>query len=67
MTHEAEDWLRFQVATTKGLDKSTMEDRINDTLHNHEVITRIATDPIGNIGDWECVDEPWQYLAACHH
>ena len=67
MTHEAEDWLRFQVATTKGLDKSTMEDRINDTLHNHEVITRIATDPIGNIGDWEYVDEPWQYLAACHH
>ena len=67
MTHEAEDWLRFQVATTKGLDKSTMEDRINDTLHNHEVITRIATDPIGNIGEWEGVDEPWQYLAACHH
>ena len=67
MTPAAEGWLRFQVATTKGLDKSTMEDRINDTLQNHEVITRIATDPIGNIGDWECVDEPWQYLAACHH
>ena len=29
MTYEAEDWLRFQCATTYGLDKSTMVDRIH--------------------------------------
>ena len=66
MTYEAEDWLRFQVATTAGLDKETMQDRINWTSHNHALITRIATDPIGNLSDWEEIDEPWQFLAACH-
>jgi len=66
MTYEAEDWLRFQVATTAGKDKETMEDRINWTSHNHSLITRVATDPIGNLSDWEKIDEPWQFLAACH-
>ena len=66
MTYEAEDWLRFQVATTAGLDKETMKDRINWASHNHDLITRIATDPIGNLSDWEEIDEPWQFLAACH-
>ena len=66
MTYEAEDWLRFQVATTAGKDKETMEDRLNWTLHNHDLITRIATDPIGNLSDWEKIDEPFQFLAACH-
>ena len=28
MTHEAEQWLAFQVATTYGLDKATMSDRL---------------------------------------
>ena len=65
MTYEAEDWLRFQVATTAGLDKETMKDRLNWTLHNHALITRIATDPIGNLSDWENIDEPFQFLAAC--
>ena len=66
MTYEAEDWLRFQVATTAGLDKETMKDRLNWALHNHALIKRIATDPIGNLSDWEKIDEPWQFLAACH-
>jgi DNA-directed RNA polymerase len=43
-----------------------MKDRINWTSHNHDLITRIATDPIGNLSDWEEIDEPWQFLAACH-
>ena len=66
MTYEAEGWLRFQVATTAGKDKDTMKDREKWTLHNHALITRIATDPIGNLSDWEKIDEPWQFLAACH-
>jgi len=66
MTYEAEDWLRFQVATTAGLDKETIQDRINWTSHNHSLITRVATDPIGNLSDWEEIDEPWQFLAACN-
>ena len=66
MTHDAESWIRFQVATTYGLDKSTMEDRQDWVLHNHDLITKVATDPIGNLSDWESADEPWQFLASAH-
>ena len=34
-------------------------------MANLDIIKRVATDPINNIGDWETVDEPWQFLAAC--
>jgi DNA-directed RNA polymerase len=59
------DWLAFQVATTYGLDKATMQERLAWTLENHQLITIIATDPLGNLHEWEGVDEPWQFLAAC--
>ena len=62
---EDEKWLSFQVATTYGLDKATLADRHDWVTHNHALITRVATDPIGNIGDWEEVSEPWCFLAAC--
>ena len=65
MTHEAEQWLAFQVATTYGLDKATMSDRLAWVEANITFIKRVATDPIGNLSDWENVDEPWQFLAAC--
>lgn len=59
------DWLAFQVATTYGLDKAPMAERLAWTLENHELIRLIATDPIANLHNWEGVDEPWQFLAAC--
>ncbi len=59
------DWLAFQVATTYGLDKAPMAERLAWTLENHQLITIIAQDPIGNLHEWEGVDEPWQFLAAC--
>ena len=59
------DWLAFQVATTYGLDKAPMTERLAWTLENHELITLIATDPIANLHNWEGVEEPWQFLAAC--
>ena len=65
ITPEAEGWLAFQCATTYGLDKSTMDERLAWTHDNIPLITRVATDPIGNIGDWEAAEEPWQFLAAC--
>lgn len=65
MTPEAELWLAFQVATTYGLDKATMADRLDWTHNNHELITLIVSDPIRNIHEWENADEPWQFLAAC--
>jgi DNA-directed RNA polymerase len=62
---EAEDWLAFHVATQYGLDKSSIEERLEWTRNNHDQISRIALDPIGSLPEWEAADEPWQYLAAC--
>ena len=65
MTPEAEDWLAFQVATTYGLDKATMQDRLDWVKNNTHLISCVASDPILHIHDWEAADEPWQFLSAC--
>ena len=65
MDEEAERWLRFQVATCYGLDKETLNDRLAWTYENEWLIERVATDPIGNLPDWEGAEEPFQFLAAC--
>ena len=65
MTPEAEDWLAFQVATTYGLDKAPMQERLQWVKDNTTFIKRVATDPIGFLSEWEAADEPWQFLAAC--
>lgn len=62
---EANYWLAFQVATTFGLDKAPMSERQKWVANNWELIERIATDPIGNLHEWEVADEPWLFLAAC--
>ena len=64
MTDEAEQWLAFQVATTYGLDKAPMSERLKWAKNNHELFTIIATDPVSNLHLWEDVEEPWQFLAA---
>ena len=65
MDEEAERWIRFQVATTFGLDKETLDDRLSWTYRSEHEIELIATDPIDNLPLWEGVEEPWQFLAAC--
>lgn len=65
LTPEAEEWLSFSVATCYGLDKASMKDRLDWVSNNHDLISRVAVDPIGNLTDWEGVDEPWQFLSAC--
>ena len=65
MDDEAERWLRFQVATTYGLDKDTLDDRLHWTYENEDLIARVATDPIDNLHEWEVAEEPWQFAAAC--
>jgi len=61
----AVDWLKFHVATQYGLDKAPIKERILWVENNHTLIEKIATDPIGNLHEWEVADEPWQFLAAC--
>ncbi len=65
LTTKGIEWLAFQCATTYGLDKATWDERQDWVKNNIFTITRVATDPIDNIGDWESVEEPWQFLAAC--
>jgi DNA-directed RNA polymerase len=65
LTPESEDWLAFQVATTWGLDKSPMSERLAWVKANNTFIKRIVLDPIGCLPEWEVADEPWQFLAAC--
>ena len=65
MTPEAEDWLAFQVATTYGLDKAPIQERIQWALDNQDLIESIALDPLGYLHEWEVADEPWTFLAAC--
>ena len=42
-----------------------MAERLEWADNNHELISRVATDPLRHLCDWEKVDEPWQFLAAC--
>ena len=65
ITERGEYFLRFQIATTYGLDKDTYEDRQKWIDENLDLIKRVAVDPIENIGDWEVAEEPFQFLAAC--
>ena len=65
MNDKAEYWIRFHTATTYGLDKATEDDRIHWTYENEDLISRIATDPLGNIHEWEVAEEPFQFLASC--
>ncbi len=65
VTPEAEDWLAFQCATTYGLDKATMSERLDWTNDNVGLISKIALDPIDNLPEWEAAEEPFQFLASC--
>ena len=65
MNDKAEEWLAFQCATTYGLDKSSMQERLDWVKNNIPLITRVATEPINYLGDWEAAEEPWQFLASC--
>ena len=65
VTHDANKWLAFQVATTYGLDKDTWEKRQGWVKANHCLITRIARFPLESRPEWEVADEPWLFLAAC--
>ena len=58
------EWLAFQVATTYGLDKAPMKERLTWTFHNHKLLQAIVADPIGMLPKWEDVDEPWCFLAS---
>ena len=56
--------MSFQVATTYGLDKAPLRERIQWATDNKDFISLVASDPTGTINEWSCVEEPWCFLAA---
>lgn len=60
-----EYWLAFQVATTYGLDKATMADRVAWTRENTDLISTIAENPLDTFSEWRKAEEPWCFLASC--
>ena len=65
LTPEAEDWLAFQVATTYGYDKATIQERLDWVRDNQQLIENVGKDPVRFLPEWEAADEPWQFMAAC--
>ena len=65
VTPEAEEWLAFQVATTYGKDKDTIEERLRWVEQNCTLISAVAQDPYSTLSEWENAEEPWQFLSAC--
>jgi DNA-directed RNA polymerase len=59
------EWLAFQVATTWGLGKETLQERQDWVNASLELIKGVARDPMSTISTWQGADEPWQFLAAC--
>ena len=57
-------WLAFHVATTYGLDKAPMDERIDWVNKNHDFLSLVANDPEGTISEWSSVEEPWCFIAA---
>lgn len=65
ITHKhAADWLAIHGANCYGVDKVTMEERIEWTETNRDNILASAQDPLG-FQWWTCADKPWQFLCFC--
>jgi len=61
-----EYWLAFHCATTHGLDKESLMDRVAWTRANTDHITKVATNPIDNRDLWITAEEPWTHLQSCY-
>lgn len=62
---DAPQWLAIHIANCYGLDKASMEERVQWVNDSEEVLIAIATDPIGNFEMWREADSPFCFLASC--
>jgi DNA-directed RNA polymerase len=65
LTESGVKWLKIQIANCAGYDKSSYAERVQFVDDNIDLITAVATDPVGNLAQWQYTSEPWQFLAAC--
>ncbi|ADD21661.1 DNA-dependent RNA polymerase [Caulobacter phage Cd1] len=63
-TVEAERWFCIHGANKFGFDKASLDDRVQWTKTNHNIIMACAEDPISN-EFWQEADTPLQFLAWC--
>lgn len=63
-TPEASRWLAIHVANCFGVDKCSMDERVEWVEQHTEQILEAATDPF-EYRWWEEADKPFQFLAAC--
>ena len=57
-------WLKVHVSNTWGFDKASLEERLEWTENNENLIQRVGIDPLGS-REWMEADNPWQFLRAC--
>ena len=63
-TPEQARWLAIHGANCFGVDKVSMEERVDWVDENEEKILAVATDPLEHRW-WEDADKPFQFLAWC--
>lgn len=63
-TPEQARWLAVHVANCFGIDKVSMEERVDWVEENGDRILEVASDPL-DCRWWEEADKPFQFLAAC--
>ena len=63
-TQNDANYLGVHAANCYGLDKKTIEDRLNWVWSHEDLFKAIFHDPLGTTSEWSKADEPWQFLAA---
>lgn len=57
-------WLMIHAANSYGVDKCSLEARVQWVEENKCGIAGVVADPLGDTW-WKTADKPWQFLAAC--
>jgi DNA-directed RNA polymerase len=65
-TEEAAGEFLIHGANCFGIDKVSLQDRIDWVTENHDAILAVASDPIGNLWWAKEADDPWCFLAWCN-
>ena len=64
ITEEGAPWYMIHGANTWGIDKVSLEERIEWVFDNEDKIVECSEDPINNLW-WTDADSPWEFLAWC--
>lgn len=64
MGDTGEYWLKVHLANTFGVDKVSMDDRVQWAEEHETHIRLVANDPY-TYKMWQEADSPWQFLSAC--